>query len=134
MYVYLGSLPTILEHFWGSNMKSPLFRFLEKISYLPISIFISTVNLKSFCKFFREVFRSFCEVFQSFRKFLRFSRAFQGFRIHSDPLGCMRMHSEAIGSVWTFSNFFEIFESFFNLSGRNFYKRLFTQKNQRCIK
>ena len=38
------------------------------------------------------------------------------------------MHSEAIGSVWTFSNFFEIcwiFESFFEVSGRNFYKRLF---------
>ena len=38
------------------------------------------------------------------------------------------MHSEAIGSVWTFSIFFEIFwifESFFNVSGRNFYKRLF---------
>ena len=44
------------------------------------------------------------------------------------PWGCIRMHSEAIGSVWTFSKFFEIFwivESFFNVFGRNFYKRLF---------
>ena len=42
------------------------------------------------------------------------------------------MHSEAIGSVWTFSNFFEIFwmfESFFSVSGRNFYKRLFSRHN-----
>ena len=42
------------------------------------------------------------------------------------------MHSEAIGSVWTFSNFFEIFwifESFFNVSARNFYKRLFSRHN-----
>ena len=42
------------------------------------------------------------------------------------------MHSEAIGSVWTFSKNFEIFwifESFFNVSGRNFYKRLFSRHN-----
>ena len=42
------------------------------------------------------------------------------------------MHSEAIGSVWTFSKIFEIFwifESFFNVSGRNFYKRLFSRHN-----
>ena len=38
------------------------------------------------------------------------------------------MHSEAIGSVWTFSKNFEIFwifESFFNVSGRNFTKDFF---------
>ena len=46
----------------------------------------------------------------------------------ADPFGPVGMHSEAIGSVWTFSKIFEIFwifESFFNVSGRNFYKRLF---------
>ena len=83
---------------------------------------------------YREVFAKFFKVFAKFFKvfasFLRFSRAFRGFRIHSDPLGCIRMHSEAIGSVWTFSKNFEIFwifESFFNVSGRNFYKRLFSR-------
>ena len=43
------------------------------------------------------------------------------------------MHSEAIGSVWTFSKILEIFwifESFFNVSGRNFYKRLFSRHNK----
>merc|ERR1712185_592175 len=49
-----------------------------------------------------------------------------------DPLGCIWMHSEAFGSIWTFSKNFEIFwifESFFNVSGRNFYKRLFSRHN-----
>ena len=85
-------------------------------------------NVNFFAKFF-EVFAKFFKVFASC---LRFSRAFRGFRIHSDPLGCIRMHSEAIGSVWTFSKIFEIFwifESFFNVSGRNFYKRLFSRHN-----
>ena len=64
---------------------------------------------KSFCKFFREFFRSFCEVFKVFASCLRFSGAFRGFRIHSDPLGCIRMHSEAIGSVWTFRKILRFF-------------------------
>ena len=84
---------------------------------------------KSFCKIFREVFRSFCEVFQSFRKFFE---VFASFSRLSDPFGPIGMHSEAIGSVWTFSKIFEIFwifESFFNVSGCNFYKRLFSRHN-----
>ena len=86
----------------------------------------------SFVKCFAKLSEVFAKFFKVFASFLRFSRAFRGFRIHSDPLGCIRMHSEAIGSVWTFSNFFEffwIFESFFNVSGRNFYKRLFSRHN-----
>ena len=89
---------------------------------------------KVFEKFFAKFFEVFAKFFKVFASFLRFSRAFRGFRIHSDPLGCIRMHSEAIGSVWTFSKFFEIFwifESFFNVSGRNFYKRLFSRHNIR---
>ena len=81
-----------------------------------------------FAKFF-EVFAKFFKVFASF---LRISRAFRGFRILLDPFGCIRMHSEAIGSVCTFSKNFEIFwifESFFNVSARNFYKRLFSRHN-----
>ena len=58
---------------------------------------------KSFCKNFREVFRSFREVFQSFRKFFE---VFASFSRLSDPFGPIGMHSEAIGSVWTFSIFF----------------------------
>ena len=87
---------------------------------------------KVFVNFFAKFFEVFAKFFKVFASFLRFSRAFRGFRIHSDPLGCIRMHSEAIGSVWTFSNFFEIFwifESFFNVSGHNFYKRLFSRHN-----
>ena len=80
---------------------------------------------KSFCKIFREVFRSFCEVFQSFRKFFE---VFASFSRLSDPFGPIGMHSEAIGSVWTLSKNFDsfwIFDSFFNVSGRHFYKKLF---------
>ena len=87
---------------------------------------------KVFVKFFAKFFEVFAKFFKVFASFLRFSRAFRGFRIHSDPLGCIRMHSEAIGSVWTFSKIFEIFwifELFFNVSGRNFYKRLFSRHN-----
>ena len=89
---------------------------------------------KVFVKFFAKFFEVFAKFFKVFASFLRFSRAFRGFRIHSDPLGCIRMHSEAIGSVWTFSKIFEIFwifESFFNVSGRNFYKRLFSRHNNK---
>ena len=64
---------------------------------------------KVFVKFFAKFFEVFYEVFQSLRKFLRFSRAFRGFRIHSDPLGCIRTHSEAIGRVWTFSKILRFF-------------------------
>ena len=88
---------------------------------------------KSFCKIFAKFFGVFAKFFKVFASFFRFSRAFRGFRIHSDPLGCIRTHSEAIGSVWTFSKIFEIFwifESFFNVSGRNFYKRLFSRHNK----
>merc|ERR1712078_63763 len=87
---------------------------------------------KVFVKFFAKFFEVFAKFFEVFASFLRFSRAFRGFRIHSDPLGCIQMHSESIGSVWTFSKIFEIFwifESFFNVSGRNSYKRLFSRHN-----
>ena len=83
---------------------------------------------KSFCKIFREFFRSFCEVFQSFRKFFE---VFASFSRLSDPFGPIGMHWDAFGSnlkrldVFENFDFFWIFESFFNVSGRNFYKRLF---------
>ena len=88
---------------------------------------------KVFVKLFAKFFEVFAKFFKVFASFLRFSRAFRGFRIHSDPLGCIRMHSEAIGSVWTFSKNFEIFwmfESFFNVSAHNFYKRLLSRHNK----
>ena len=81
---------------------------------------------------FREVFRSFREVFQSFRKFFEF---FASFSRLSDPFGPIGMHSDAFGSNWKRLDVFEIFEifwifeSFFNVSGRNFYKRLFSRHN-----
>ena len=80
---------------------------------------VKKVFVKLFAKFF-EVLAKFFKVSASF---LRFSQAFQSFWIHSDPLGCIRMHSEAIGSIWTFSKNFEIFwnfESFINVSGPKF--------------
>merc|ERR1712078_434573 len=89
---------------------------------------VKKVSVKFFAKFF-AVFAKFFKVFASFFKF---SRSFRGFRIHSDPLGFIRMHSEAIGSVWTFSKnleIFWIFESFFNVSRCNIYKRLFSRHN-----
>ena len=64
------------------------------------------VSVKFVAKFF-EVFAKFFNIFAGV---LRFSRAFRGFRIHSDPLGCIRMHLEAIGSVWTFSFVLRFFE------------------------
>ena len=64
---------------------------------------------KVFVNFFAKFFEVFAKFFKVFASFLRFPRAFRGFRIHSDPLGCIRMHSEAFGSVWTFSKISEIF-------------------------
>ena len=61
---------------------------------------------KSFCKIFREVFRSFCEVFQSFRKFFE---VFASFSRLSDPFGPIGMHSDAFGSNW---KRLDVFESF----------------------
>ena len=61
---------------------------------------------KSFCKFFREVFRSFCEVFQSFRKFFE---VFASFSRLSDPFGPIGMHSDAFGSNWKRLDVFENF-------------------------
>ena len=87
---------------------------------------------KSFCKIFHEVFRSFCEVSQSFRKFFE---VFASFSRLSDPFGPIGMHWDAFGSNWKRLDVFEdfeifwIFESFFNVSGRNFYKRLFSRHN-----
>ena len=82
---------------------------------------------KSFYGNFSEVFRSFREVFRSFREVFRsFRELFEAFgrvRTHSDPLRYIRTHSEAIGNVSTFSRnfeFFWIFDSFFNVSRRNF--------------
>ena len=61
---------------------------------------------KSFCKIFREVFRSFCEVFQSFRKFFE---VFASFSRLSDPFGPIGMHSDAFGSNWKRLDVFENF-------------------------
>ena len=88
---------------------------LNMLSYYAVK----KVFVNLFAKFF-EVFAKFFKVFASF---LRFSRAFRGFWIHSDPLGCIRMHPDAFGSNWkrlgVFLFFFEIFESFFNVSRCN---------------
>ena len=89
-----------------------------KIKYEMQYCAVKKVITDFFAKFF-EVFARFFEVFASFSRLLD---VFGPIRIHSDPLGCIRMHSEAIGSVWTFSKkieFWGIFESFFNVSGRN---------------
>ena len=65
---------------------------------------------KSFCKIFREVFRSFCEVFQSFRKFFE---VFASFSRLSDPFGPIGMHSDAFGSNWKRLDVFEKCWDFF---------------------
>ena len=72
----------------------------------------TVLNYYAVKKVFVKFLRSFSKFFKVFASVLRFSRAFRGFRIQSDPLGCIRMHSEAIGSVWTFSNFFLRFFGF----------------------
>ena len=94
------------------------------------SIVLKYANLDEYCavkkvfvKFFARFFEVFARLFEVFASFSKLSDVFGPIRIHSDPLGCIRTHSEAIGSVWTFSKNFEIFrifESFFNVSGRNF--------------
>ena len=56
-----------------------------------------------------EAFRSFREVFRSFCEFFRLSDVFAPIWIHLDPVGYIRTHSEATGSVWMFSNFFDVF-------------------------
>ena len=74
------------------------------------------VFVKCFAKFF-EVFAKFFKVFASFGGFHELFEAFGSIRTHW---------------VGTFSNFFEtfwIFESFFDVSGRNFYNRLFSRHN-----
>ena len=87
---------------------------------------------KSFCKISRESFRSFCEVFTSFRKFFE---VFASFSRLSDPDGPIGMHSDAFASNWkrldVFQKFeiFWIFELFLDVSGRKFYKRLFSRHN-----
>ena len=133
-YLVLEENMTSTELLWsGKNLETsediqPHLKMSEEVQAYMIYYAVKKVFVNFFAKFF-EVFAKFFKVFASF---LRFSRAFRGFRIHSDPLGCIRMHSEAIGSVWTFSKIFEIFwifESFFNVSGRNFYKRLFSRHN-----
>ena len=68
---------------------------------------------KSFCKFFRKVFRSFCEVFERFRKFFE---VFASFSRLSDPFGPIGMHSDAFGSNWKRLDVFENFEFFGFLS------------------
>ena len=59
---------------------------------------------KSFCKCFREVFRSFHEVFQSFSKFFE---VFASFSRLSDPFGPIGMHSDAFGSNWNHLDAFD---------------------------
>ena len=47
-----------------------------------------------------------------FTSFLRFARAFQGFLIHSDPLGCIRKQLEAFGRFRKFLRFFGFLSRF----------------------
>ena len=80
----------------------------------------------------REIFRRSREILQRFR---RFFKVFEPGRTHSDTFGPIGMHSDAFGSNWKRLDVFEkfdivwVFESFFNVSGRNFYKRLFSRLN-----
>ena len=74
---------------------------------------------KSFCKIFAKFFEVFAKFFKVFTSFLRFSRVIRGFRIHSDPLGCIRKQLEASGCFRKILRFLD-FESFFNVSGHNF--------------
>ena len=71
---------------------------------------------------FREVFRSFREVFQSFREFLEI---FGSVRTQLYPFGPIGMHSEAIGSGWTFSIFFLGFLSRFSTFQYVIFRKLF---------
>ena len=81
---------------------------LTHLYYFHLLIRLLTVlrREKSFCKIFREVFRSFCEVFQSFRKFFE---VFASFSRLSDPFGPIGMHSDAFGSNWKRLDVFEKF-------------------------
>ena len=87
---------------------------------------------KVFVKFFAKLFEVFAKFSRSFSKFSQVFEVFASFSRLSNPFGPIGMHSEAIGSVWTFSKNFEsfwIFESFFNVSARNFHKRFFSRHN-----
>ena len=82
---------------------------------------------KVFVNFFAKLF----EVFQSFRKFgvlASFSRL-------SDPFGLIGMHSEAIGSVWTFSKIFWDFFDFWIVFQRfrtQFSENTFSTAQDKC--
>ena len=90
---------------------------------------VKKVFVKFFAKFF-EVFakfikvRKYCEVFASFS---RLSDPFGSIGMHWDAFGCTRKQLEVFGR-FQFFEFFLIFESF-DISGRKFYKRLFSQHN-----
>ena len=80
---------------------------------------------KKIVKFFVKFF----EVFQSCHKFFE---VFASFSRLSDPFGPIRIHPDAFGSNWKrldVSKKILNFESFFNVSGRNFYKKLFSRHN-----
>ena len=83
-------------------------------SWLPIVLLLC--REKSFCKFFRKVFRSFCEVFQRFRKFFEVFRklfeAFGSIRTHCDAFGCIWKQLEAFGRFRKFLRFFGFLSRF----------------------
>ena len=86
---------------------------------------------KVFVNFFAKFFEVFAKFFKAFKKFFE---VFASFSRLSDPFGPIGMHSEAIGSVWTFSKNVEIFwmfESFFNFSGYIFYTKTFSTAQQK---
>ena len=91
---------------------------------------VKKVFVKFFAKFskFLRSFSKFSQVFWDFRELFE---AFGSIRTHWDALGCIRKQLEAFGRFRFFFIFwfFWIFESFFDVSGRNFYKRLFSRHN-----
>ena len=57
----------------------------------------------------REIFANFLRFFCVFPCFLWFPDSLRPIRTCSDPFGCVRMHSEASGTVSTLSEIFEKF-------------------------
>ena len=85
--------------------------------------------LKVFTEIFAKFFEVFSICFEVFVRFSRFSDLFGPIQICSDPLGGIRMHSDAFESVQTFSIFFfAVFELVFDGFGRIFIKRIFSRQ------
>ena len=91
---------------WTFSKNFEMFWFLSRFSTFPDVIFTKDIFHGTIGRIFRKDVRRI--LFRSF----------------------IRKQLVPIGSVWKFSKIFEIFwifESFFNVSGRNFYKRLFSR-------